>query len=93
MEEEVHPEDVDPDVVGVRPEPGWPKIRKGDVVHQVPGAAARVGPDDDLLGGKLEELRKVVGDGEHDDRNDEGFCGVDLPEKKIDNSVPYLLIL
>ena len=51
MEEEVHPEDVDPDVVGVRPEPGWPEIRKGDVVHQIPGAAARVGPDDDLLGG------------------------------------------
>ena len=83
VEEEVHPEDVDSNVVRVRPQRGRPQVDEGQVGCQVPGARARVCPHGDVVGRQLEVLGDVVGHAEEDDRDDEGFGRVDLPEKFI----------
>ena len=83
VEEEVHPEDVDPDVVRVGPQPGRPQVDKGQVGCQVPGARGRVGVHGDVFGRQLEELGDVVGHGEEDHRDDERLGRVDLPKSKF----------
>ena len=75
MEEHIHPKNVNPNVVGIRSQPGWLKIGQSDVNCSIFGAGCRVHRIDyHGLGCQLKEFWKVVQNGKQCDRNDKSPC-------------------